>query len=68
MLAKNKQKINKKRSISASEFIALKANRIKDMAELNFTRVCTLDGDYYLIIDYYAQIKDQPLLLIMQID
>lgn len=52
---KNTQ-IHKKRSISASEFITLKSRRKADMAELNCTRVCTMDGELYLLIDYYAQI------------
>ena len=65
---KNKTLINKKRSISASEFIALKANKLPNVEELISNRICTMEGELYMIIDYYPDVKDQPLIVIIQID
>ena len=65
---RNKTLINKKRSISASEFIALKANKLKEVKELTCQRICTMEGELYMIIDYYPEVKDQPVIVIVQID
>ena len=65
---RNKTLINKKRSISASEFISLKANKLQGVQELTCQRICTMEGELYMIIDYYPEVKDQPVIVIVQID
>jgi len=65
---KNETQIHKKRSISASEFVALKANKVQHLAELNSSRICTMEKDIYMIIDYYPEVQDQPIIVILQID
>jgi len=67
-IEKNKTQIHKKRSISASEYIDLKTNKIKGMHELNCQRICTVEGELYFIIDYYPQVEGQPMICIMQVD
>ena len=65
VIEKKKKQITKKRCISASEFIAFKANKIKDLAELFCSRICTMENDLYMIIDYYPQVQDQPIIVIL---
>ena len=57
-IERNKTLIHKKRSISASEFVALKANKKQRLAELNCSRMCTMEGELYMIIDYYPDVED----------
>mmetsp|Transcript_11940 Transcript_11940/g.16223 ORF Transcript_11940/g.16223 Transcript_11940/m.16223 type:complete len:130 (-) Transcript_11940:329-718(-) len=67
-IEQNKTLISKKRSISASEFVALKANKLPNVSELNCQRICTMEGELYMIIDSYPEVEEQPVILIIQID
>lgn len=58
VIEKNKTQISKKKSISAAEFITLKANKIPNLAELNCVRMCTMESDLYMIIDYYHEVPN----------
>lgn len=65
---KNDQKLMKKRSISASEYIELEQNRREDMKKLVSTRLCSIDEGIYMVIDYYGEVDGQPLTCIIQIN
>lgn len=43
-------------------------NRIESLNELFNHRICLIDANFYMIFDYYPQIEDQPLIVIIQID
>ena len=60
--------MQKKRSISASEYIELSQNRIESLHQVYAHRVCTIDERFYMIFDYYPELEDQPLICIIQID
>lgn len=60
--------INKKRCISASEYIDLKQNKLPDMEELNCQRICTMENGLYMIIDFYPQVENQPMICVIQLD
>ena len=67
-IEKNQSTIHKKRSISASEYVELKQGKIPGMDELICHRLCTMEGTLYMIIDYYPQVKNQPMICILQLD
>ena len=60
--------INKKRCISASEYIELKQNKLPGMEELNCQRICTMENGLYMIIDYYPNVENQPMICVVQLD
>jgi len=68
LLERNGQKMQKKRSISASEYIELSQNRIDSLHQIFAQRLCTIDENFYMIFDFYPEIEDQPLICIIQID
>ena len=57
-IEKRGQQIHHKKSISAAEFIALQANKIKNLAELFSIRMCTIQDGLYMIVDFYPQVPD----------
>lgn len=67
-LEKNKALINKKRSISASEYVELKQNKISAMEQLKCQRICTMQDGLYMIIDYYPAVENQPMICILQLN
>lgn len=67
-LEKNKAIIHKKRSISASEYVELKQNKITSMVEVRCQRICTMEGGLYMIIDYYPLVENQPMICILQMN
>ncbi len=67
-IEKNKTLIHKKRSISASEYIDLKTNKVPGMAELHCQRICTMENQLYIIIDFYPQVEGQPMICVLQLD
>jgi hypothetical protein len=68
LLERNGQKMLKKRSISASEYIELSQNRIEQLKQVYAQRICMIDEKFYMIFDYYPEIEDQPLICVIQID
>lgn len=67
-IQKGDQRINKKKVISASEYIELMQNKIQDMQTLHCNRVCTIDQGLYMIIDYYPQVDGEPVICIIQVN
>lgn len=68
-MIKNGQKLQKKRQISAGEYIQLEQNRRDDMKPLEYARICTITDDgLYMIIDYYYQLDGQPMTCIIQVN
>lgn len=68
VLEKKGSHITKKKSISASEYIELKQSCKKDVPSLHSNRLCTIDRGLYMIIDYYPNVKNQPMICIIQIN
>ena len=67
-IQKGDQKVMKKRVISASEYIELQQNKLKDMNTLQCNRVCTIDNGVYMIMDYYPKVDRQPVICIIQVN
>lgn len=38
------------------------------MDELICQRICTVENDLYIIVDYYPQVEGEPMICIMQVD
>ena len=57
--------INKKRCISASEYVDLRQNRLPGMEELNCQRICTMQDGLYMIIDFYPKVENQPMICVI---
>ena len=68
LIEKQGQQIQKKRAISAAEYIELEQAKREDVNKLVCTRVCTIDEGIYMIIDYYPKVEGQPLVCIIQIN
>ena len=67
LLKKNDQKVLKKRSISASEYIQYKSQIKAGTITLRSKRVCIIDEGIYVIIEYYNESDGQPMLGIIQV-
>ena len=67
-IQKNRTIVNKRKSISASEYIDLKQQKLPGVAELNCNRICTLENELYMIIDWYPKVQGQPMICIIQLD
>ena len=67
-LEKHGQRFQKKKAISATDYIALEQNRKKDYRTLEATRIVTIDNGLYIIIDYYPEVDGQPMICIIQIN
>ena len=54
--------MTKKRAISASEYIRMKAFKLDDVKVFEYKRVSTLvpivGGGVYMVVDYYPTVKD----------
>ena len=64
-IEKNGQVLNKKRAISASEYIELEQLKLPQVSTLHSTRLCTIDDGLYMIIDYYEQVDGKPMTCII---
>merc|ERR1712032_170021 len=51
-LEKNGQRYQKKKAISAADYIDLEQTKLPDQKTLTGTRIVTIDCDLYIIIDY----------------
>lgn len=67
-IEKNGQLIKKKRNISATEFVALRAHKKEGMSELNSQRIYLQEDDVNIIIDYYPDVEDQPVLAVFLVN
>lgn len=67
LIKKKGQKVLKKKSISASEYIQHKSQIKAGTKTLRSKRVCIIDDGIYLIIDYYNESDGQPMLCIIQV-
>ena len=67
-LEKLGQRYAKKKAISAADYIELEQTKLPEQKTLTGTRICTLDDDLYIIIDYYPEIDGQPMICIIQIN
>ena len=63
----NNQHVNKKRSISAGEYIQYMSNIKKGTKTLRVKRICLIDNSVYILVDYYPDIDGQPMLGIIQV-
>ena len=61
----NDNKVVKRRAISAQEYIELQMYKIKGMQTLEYSRLCTMKDDLYMIIDYYPNVETQPMICIV---
>lgn len=46
----------------------MKQYKIKELHELTYQRICTMQGGLYMIIDYYPHVENQPMICIIQLD
>ena len=60
--------MNRKRCISAAEYVEMESQRRNDIKPLVATRLCTIDDGIYMIIDWYEQVIEQPLTCIIQVN
>ena len=67
-LEKHGQRYQKKKAISAADYIDLEQTKLPDMKTLINTRIVTFDHDLYIIIDYYPEVDGQPMICIIQIN
>ena len=67
-IQKGDQKVQKKKVISASEYIELMQNKIPETKTLKVNRVCTIDQGLYMIIDYYPKVDGRPVFCIIQVN
>ena len=67
-ILKGDQQVNKKRVISAGEYIELQQSKREDVNTVVCNRVCTIDSGLYMIFDYYPRVAGQPLICIIQVD
>ena len=67
-IEKHGQRYQKKRAISAADYIELEQSKLSDMKTLVATRLVTIDQGLYIIIDYYPEIDGQPMICIIQIN
>ena len=67
-LEKRKTVINKRKKISAAEYIELKQDKLPGVEELNCQRICTMEEGLYMIIDYYPRVRNKPMICIIQLD
>lgn len=63
----NKQKVVKKRNISAAEYIQFMSNIKKGTQTIRVKRMCLIDNAIYIMVDYYPEIDGQPMLGIVQV-
>ena len=38
------------------------------MIDLDYQRMCTLENELYMIIDWYPKVEGQPMICIIQLD
>ena len=62
------QIIDKKRTISAYEYIAMESQRCPESNQLKYTRLCMIDHGMYFIIDYFENVIGKPLTCIIQVN
>ena len=67
-LEKHGQRYQKKRAISAADYIELEQSKLPEMKTLVATRLVTIDQGLYIIIDYYPEVDGQPMICIIQIN
>lgn len=63
----NNQKVLKKRTISAAEYIQQMSNIKKGTKTVRVKRMCLIDNGVYILIDYYPETDGQPMLGIIQV-
>ena len=64
-LEKHGQRYQKKRAISAADYIELEQSKLPEMKTLRATRLVTIDQGLYIIIDYYPEVDGQPMVCII---
>ena len=64
-LEKHGQRYQKKRAISAADYIELEQSKLPEMKTLVATRLVTIDQGLYIIIDYYPEVDGQPMICII---
>ena len=67
-LEKLGQRYQKKKAISAADYIDLEQTKLPEMKTLTGTRIVTIDAELYIIIDYYPEVDGQPMICIIQIN
>ena len=67
-LEKHGQRYQKKKAISAADYIDLEQTKLPEMKTLVATRLVTIDQGLYIIIDYYPEVDGQPMICIIQIN
>ena len=63
----NGQRIHKKKTISAVEYIKYFAQKKKGTSTVRGKRVCIIDNGFYIMVDYYPEVDGQPMLGIIQV-
>lgn len=63
----NKQQIEKKRNISAMEYIKFKQQKKQGTKTLKYKRLVIVDNGLYIKVDYYDTVDGQPMLGIVQL-
>ena len=64
-LEKHGQRYQKKKAISAADYIDLEQTKLPEMRTLVATRLVTIDQGLYIIIDYYPEVDGQPMICII---
>lgn len=65
-ILKNGQKLEKKRVISAAEYLNYQSRMKKDTKPLRSKRLCIIDDGVYIIVNYFIEKDGAPLLAIVQ--
>ena len=65
-ILKNGQKLEKKRVISAAEYLNCQSRIKKDTKPLRSKRLCIIDNGMYIIVNYFIETDGAPLLAIVQ--
>ena len=64
-IEKHGRRYQKKKAISAADYIDLEQAKLPEMKELSATRLVTIDKDLYIIIDYYPEVAGQPMICVI---
>ncbi len=64
---KNGQKLEKKKMISAAEYINYQSQIKKGTQPLKFKRLCIIDNGVYIIVNYFNEQEGAPLLGVIQV-
>ena len=64
---KQGKKVQKKRSITAPEYINFKSQMKQGTSPLKSKRICLINDGIYLIVNYFPEIDGAPMLGIIQV-